>query len=338
MHPNDEDVDGISHVWGHVHRVLGPSDENPFHVRAYLGHGAVGAVEEVAISKESPRSLVRKKILLPHAGRDQVLKLVQQEVDILKSLTHMHIVKCLGTYEDATQVNRPASYCLLMSPVGNGDLKAFLEEYPSASITERWLRSRRLQQWFVCLSSALQYMHSQGVLHQDIKPSNIVYRGACIYLTDFSSSSHFILGQTTSTESPFRCTAMYAAPEVTARYRDEGILQKHGRGSDIFALGCVFCEMLTVLLGSSVPSLHNYLVGDEARHEEGFRSLLYSWKLTPLDQWFENMKQRYSGYVEVYGHCIKPMIRQSRDSRCTAMTAYRNFEQHADLENRPCPV
>jgi serine/threonine protein kinase len=275
--------------------------------------------------KESPKSFVRKKFLLPRTKRNERLKHIQQEVDILKSLTHIHIVRCLGTYEDAIQVNRPTSYCLLMSPVGNADLKAFLDDTPHEPIDDRTVRFGWVQQWFICLCSALEYMHSQGVRHQDIKPSNIVHRGASIYLTDFSSSSRFIVGQTTSTESPFGCTAMYAAPEVAAKYLEDGTLQKHGRGSDIFALGCVFCEMLTVLAGSSVSSLHNYLVRDGAENRAENGSLLYSRKVTSINQWFQKLDQDGLPFVQIYHRCIKPMMRLNREIRSDAKTAQQNF-------------
>jgi len=330
-HTEDEDLERISRLWGDVHRVLGPSDDNPFHVCAYLGQGTVGAVEEVTIPKESPKSFVRKKIYLRRAERKEKLKLIQQEVDILKSLTHVHIVRCLGTYEDATQIKRPPIYCLLMSPVGNGDLKAFLDDTPEEPIDDRIIRSGWLQQWFFCLSSALQYMHNQGVRHQDIKPSNIIYRGGSIYLTDFSSSSRFVVGQATSTESPFRTTAMYAAPEVTAKYLEDGTFEKHGRGSDIFALGCVFCEMLTVLAGRSVPSLHEYLVRAGAEDEVNNRSLLYSRKLTTVDQWFQKLDADGLPFVRVYSNCIKPMMTEDRVLRCDAATTKRNFKSPEDF-------
>lgn len=174
-------------------------------------------------------------------------------------------------------------------------------------------------------------MHSQGVRHEDIKPPNIVHRGGSIYFTDFSSSSRFEVGQTTSTESPFQATAMYAAPEVTSKYLEDGALQRHGRGSDVFALGCVFCEMLTVLARKSVPSLHNYLVRDGAKSDVNNGPLLYSRKLTTIDQWFQKLNEIGPAFVQIYHSCIKPMMRIDRVTRCSAATAQRNFEGRKEL-------
>lgn len=113
----------------------------------------------------------------------------------------------------------------------------------------------------MCLASTLAYMHSSGVRHQDIKPSNIIHRGSTIYFTDFSSSSQFQIGQTISTENPARTSAMYSAPEVI---NCDGVLNRHGRGTDVFALGAVFREMLTVLTDYSVEDLHRFLLRSDS--------------------------------------------------------------------------
>lgn len=102
-------------------------------------------------------------------------------------------------------------------------------------------------------------MHEQGIRHQDIKPSNIIHKGSRILFTDFSSSFTFVVGHTTSTENPSRSSPMYTAPEVTYRSSGMGGLRRHGRSSDIFALGCVFCDMLSVWQGQSLSEFHDYL-------------------------------------------------------------------------------
>lgn len=78
-----------------------------------------------------------------------------------------------------------------------------------------------------------------------------------MYFTDFSSASTFDVGQTTSTENPARTSYMYAAPEV---FQINGELLKHCRGTDVFSLGAVFCEMLVVLMESTVDRFHRFLL------------------------------------------------------------------------------
>lgn len=155
---------------------------------------------------------------------------------------HRHVVQIIGSYSECPPSGRQF-YSLLMSPVGDQDLKAFLEVVgdPSWDGRRDMARIERswLQTWFMCLASTLAYMHSSGVRHQDIKPSNIIHRGSTIYFTDFSSSSQFQIGQTTSTENPARTSAMYSAPEVI---NCDGVLNRHGRA---LKTSIDFCCVLT---------------------------------------------------------------------------------------------
>jgi serine/threonine protein kinase len=100
-----------------------------------------------------------------------------------------------------------------------------------------------------CLSSALLYLHvSQNIKHKDIKPENIlVDRHGSVLLADFGISKQY-QGETV-TWGPTAFTEKYAAPEVAAQ-------GSRDLSADIFSLGCVFLEMVTVILSESLKSLH----------------------------------------------------------------------------------
>ncbi|KAF2188407.1 hypothetical protein K469DRAFT_95219 [Zopfia rhizophila CBS 207.26] len=132
-----------------------------------------------------------------------------------------------------------------MFPVGDRDLGRFLHEMGEDTSVTRKIEKIWLRQWFSCLISDLAYIHTKGVRHQDIKPSNIVHRGDLIFFTDFNSAAQCEPGCTTSTENPARKSAMYSAPEVLDRLRDDHSLTRHGTGTDIFSLGCAFYRYAT---------------------------------------------------------------------------------------------
>lgn len=256
----EDTVSQIAHACGldFRHRDHAAISPNLFEVVDSLGHGSLGVVEEVRVSAQH-KSFVRKRVQVPYYKRKQYLKIISQEAQVLQTLSHAHIVKLIGSYSEIPDSGRQF-YSLLMAPVGQRDLKTFLDMLgdKSSNRPAEWFAERKawLQDWFRCLSSALAYIHSQGVRHQDIKPSNIIHKEGRIYFTDFSSASQFQIGQTTSTENPARTSAMYAAPEVV---NGEMGTSRHGCGTDVFALGAVFSEMLAVYRGASLEEYHGFL-------------------------------------------------------------------------------
>jgi hypothetical protein len=298
-----------------------------------LGHGSLGVVEEVRISPLF-QSFVRKRVQIPFYRRKQYLSIINQEARVLQDLSHCHIVKMIGSYSEIPSSGRQF-YSLLMAPVGERDLKTLLDIFgdKSSSQPADWIEERKtwLNNWFRCLSSALAYIHSQGVRHQDIKPSNIIHRGSAIYFTDFSSASQFQIGQTTSTENPARTSAMYAAPEVVDN--DEG-LGRHGRGTDVFALGAVFTEMLAVLCGYSIDEYHQYLLNPDRGNISGVdtstvrKSLLYGRKLEEVGRLFSDDC--------LYEDCISKMLQADREQRPDAEEVAVQIRKHTPWILQSC--
>lgn len=106
-----------------------------------------------------------------------------------------------------------------------------------------------------------------------------------MFLTGFSSSGAFKVGQTTSTANPARLTAMYAAPEALAEPTDS--YPRYGRSFDVFGLGCVFCDMLTVEGGGAVSGFTDFLLLYGAPTAMAFRGgLRYSEYIPRIHEWF----------------------------------------------------
>ncbi|KAF2191014.1 hypothetical protein K469DRAFT_696765 [Zopfia rhizophila CBS 207.26] len=225
----------------HKHFNSPSAADSGFIVKNVLGHGRNGVVDHV-ISKASLEEYARKRIRRRTLPRGQnATKDLESEIKILKRLQHHHFVKFVGSYTDPEYVG------LLISPVAGSDLKFFLERKP---VQEFFI----LQHAFGCLCAAVQYLHSQNCRHKDIKPANILLKDGKILLTDFGTSRDWALGErgtTTGRTGPY--TPAYAAPEVIE-------WEPRNEAADIWSLGCVFLDMITVLKGKDLESKESFFM------------------------------------------------------------------------------
>lgn len=96
------------------------------------------------------------------------------------------------------------------------------------------------------LAEALAYAHRRGVLHRDIKPANVlVDQYGHPRLADFSLSSR-VVDDEESRESLFGGTLNYMAPEHLQAFARQLDQAEVGETADIYALGLVLYEMLTM--------------------------------------------------------------------------------------------
>ncbi|OCL07353.1 kinase-like protein [Glonium stellatum] len=306
--------------WQWDHCVFVDAREAPLTLVRSLGHGSLGVVEEVSIASQNKSTFVRKRVQIPYSNREQILRIIKREAAVMAKLIHPHITKIIGSYEDKSAYR--IFYSLLSYPVGDSDLKTFLEilgeqqadQDESSYGTPVVERREWLWTWFGCLAGALDYMHDSGVRHQDVKPSNIVHRGRNIYFTDFSSADEFRVGHTTSTESPACTSDMYSAPEVFE------FGERHGLGTDIFSLGCVFLEMLTVLCQTTVASFQEFCCTDVTKPNNRSRVLLYRNSLGQVREWFSH----HEAHQEIY-KTIECMLEQKREDRPRAQVVLRSM-------------
>jgi len=112
-------------------------------------------------------------------------------------------------------------------------------EYLVFPYVENCLRNLSLEmkkKLFVQLLKALDWCHKKGVIHSDVKLSNILADQNNLYLTDFGVS---IRTTKFETEGLLGYTFRYAAPEVLEEEDN-----KIGTALDMWSAGVVYCEWL----------------------------------------------------------------------------------------------
>ncbi|KAH7444813.1 hypothetical protein KP509_02G092900 [Ceratopteris richardii] len=195
------------------------------------------------------------------------------EFDIMKSLSSPYILRCLGADFDipcrssALSSSSSSSVCSsffsdqgdtfssLSSPSSSwGSYSSssssnrrmlrsiFLEYMEGGSLAERLGRSggkfpdeALAAHYTRAILHGLDYLHSNGIVHCDIKPKNILIGTSGTKIGDFGSARR--VGHESSMDGMLRGTPLYMAPEVV-----QGLEQ--GPPSDIWSLGCTLVHML----------------------------------------------------------------------------------------------
>jgi len=296
----------FTHIEYKSHKIV------PFVTIKQLGHGSLGSVDAVRrVGEEEGVILARKVVRIPNMSRKRLLPLIQQEVAVLRDLSHRHIVKVVSTYE-TTSV--PRQFGILISPAGDEDLSHFLERVGENEFPEEDLQ--RLRKWQYCLASAVAYIHSHNIRHKDIKPSNAICKGDEIYLTDFGSAHQFSSGLTSSTEGyAVGVTKMYSAPEVVHEDR-------RGRPADIYSLGCVFSEMVTVINKRGIEDFHDFR-SEPVPDEPDRMTLCYHATAHKMADWFGTLEDSTVFLL------IAQMMAQEQKLRPTADNVLASIAQHA---------
>src|SRR5262249_6614284 len=149
------------------------SDGQRFRVLRQHAKGGLGAVY-VALDEELHREVALKQILDQHADDPTSRTRFLLEAEITGGLEHPGIVPGygLGTYDGG----RPY---YAMRFIRGDSLKEAIERFhadqaPGTDPGRRTLELRKLLRRFTDVCNAIEYAHSRGVLHRDIKPGNVV--------------------------------------------------------------------------------------------------------------------------------------------------------------------
>ncbi len=138
-----------------------------------------------------------------------------------------------STKSPDTVVSRP-------TPDGSDDScksgETFKQQSSGIAVLHSLGDHRQLAEWIAQVADALECAHRQGILHRDVKPSNLLIdRDGHIWITDFGLAKAIDQPEETRTGDLIG-TVRYMPPEAFAGQRDE-------RG-DIYSLGLTLYELL----------------------------------------------------------------------------------------------
>lgn len=190
-----------------------------------LGRGGMAAVYQ-AYQPSLDRHVAIKVMLSHLAGDPQFIHRFQREAKAVARLQHPHIITVFDFGVDAM------TYFMVMEYIRGGTLFDAIGRVRRLPI-ETALRIT------LEVTDALAYAHRQGMIHRDIKPTNVMFldeHGQHSVLTDFGIA-RLLYDQTTS-ENKTSGTPAYMSPEVINGHPAQA-------PSDLYAVGIMLYEMLT---------------------------------------------------------------------------------------------
>ncbi|NJM41202.1 MAG: serine/threonine protein kinase [Anaerolineae bacterium] len=194
-----------------------------------IAHGGMGTV--FLATHKGLRRHVALKVLSPQVNQDQeFIARFRREAHVIASLDHPHIVRvhdagCAENY-----------YFIAMEYLNYGTLKDRVKKFKEAGTPMAVVEVLEITRQ---IATALDHAHKKGVIHRDVKPSNImIASGGRHVLSDFGIV--FVQSGTRLTRSHGQLigTAEYMSPEQADQ-------RPYDHRVDIYALGVVMYELLT---------------------------------------------------------------------------------------------
>jgi serine/threonine-protein kinase PpkA len=197
---------------------------NEFVLRRQIGLGLTGRVYEAFDKRQ--QQLVAVKVLRKSLLNDRSLRQrFEAEADIVARFVHPGIVRIHGHGETPNR-----GWFLVMDLLPNGDL---------ASLSGTSLPIAQAVEWIRDVATAIGYAHSAGVIHCDLKPTNLLLAGdGRVVVTDFGFAQ--VREASEWSKSCIAGTPTFMAPEqIDAGWGDIG------PQTDIYGLGAVLYFLLT---------------------------------------------------------------------------------------------
>jgi serine/threonine protein kinase len=166
-----------------------------------------------------------KEIDLDALNKNQIDS-IQSEINTMKDLNHNYIVRYYGMQQRFNRIY------IFMEYAKYGSIRQFYQKYGRLSENET----------VYCLKQillGLNYLHSIGVAHRDIKCANcLLFDDGVVKLADFGASKRF---ESESIVSGLKGTPHWMAPEVI-----KGDQMTTGwMKADVWSVGCTVVEMIT---------------------------------------------------------------------------------------------
>src|SRR5271168_658660 len=197
----------------------GTSIGSRYEVVRLLGQGGMGAVYQ-AHDKELDRQVAIKVIRADMAANPEILRRFKQELILARQITHKNVIRIF----DLGQAD--GIKFITMEYIEGENLQSLLR-------TKKKLEPTEAANILAQVCRALEAAHSEGVIHRDLKPQNImVDKSGRAYVMDFGIARSMLGAGLTQTG------ALIGTPDYMSPEQAKG--QPLDARSDLFSIGIIF--------------------------------------------------------------------------------------------------
>ena len=256
-----------------------------YHVLHPIGEGSFGKVFKGR--KKFSGQIVALKFIQKRGKTEKDLANLRQEIEILRGLKHENIIMLLDSFETQHE------FCVV-TELAQGELFEILEDDKSLPEAE----VRRIAQQLV---QSLYYLHSNRIIHRDMKPQNIlISANGIIKLCDFGFAR--AMSSNTIVLTSIKGTPLYMAPELVQEL-------PYNHTADLWSLGVILYELFVgtpPFYTNSIYALINLIVKDPVKYPENMSPDFKDFLKGLLNK---NPEQRL-GWPNLLTH---PFVRESED-------------------------
>ncbi|MBQ0096529.1 MAG: serine/threonine protein kinase, partial [Bacteroidales bacterium] len=239
---NDNTLKSGSLLQGGKYKITGVLGQGGFGITYEAEQVSLGrkvAIKEFFMKDSCERDESTSHVTVPTASNRELVSKFRdkflREARMIAALDHDHIVKIFDVFEE----NGTAYY--VMEHLGGGSLDRQIKDKGAMPEDEAVGFIRQI-------ADALSYLHSQNILHFDVKPSNVLLgKNGSAKLIDFGISKHYDEAGHQTSSTPVGISKGYAPLE---QYQQGSDIKSFTPATDIYALGATLYALLS---GSNPP-------------------------------------------------------------------------------------
>ncbi|KDP35288.1 hypothetical protein JCGZ_09447 [Jatropha curcas] len=284
----DELVDGwpkwlVDNIPKEVLAGLVPKSADSYDKLAKVGQGTYSNVYK-AKDRETGKIVALKKVRFD-TSESESIKFMAREIMMLQKLDHPNVIKLEGVATSRMQYSLYLVFDFMQS-----DLTRIITR-PGQRLTEPQVKSYMHQ-----LLSGLQHCHERGILHRDIKASNLLIdKNGMLKIADFGLANFF----NPKPKRPLTSrvvTLWYRAPELLLGSTDYGV------GIDLWSAGCLLAEMFVgrpIMPGrTEVEQLHRIFKLCGSPPEDYWKIMRLSTSFRPPQHYKPSFQEAFRDFPE----------------------------------------